>query len=39
MSIFNGLSATGKTVVMVTHNNKYEKYSGKIIKLVDGEII
>lgn len=39
MSIFQDLNAEGRTIVMVTHDDKYAGYAQKIINLYDGRIV
>ena len=39
MRIFQDLNAEGRTIVMVTHDDKYAGYAQRIIKLHDGRIV
>ena len=39
MRIFQDLNAEGRTIVMVTHDDKYAAYAQRIIKLYDGRIV
>jgi putative ABC transport system ATP-binding protein len=39
MKIFKELNDNGKTVLMVTHNSQFEKYSNRVLQLADGELI
>ena len=39
MRIFQDLNAEGRTIVMVTHDDKYASYAQRIIKLHDGRIV
>ncbi|MFA7095887.1 MAG: ABC transporter ATP-binding protein [Gammaproteobacteria bacterium] len=39
MSIFQDLNSEGRTIVMVTHDDKYAGYAQKIINLYDGRIV
>jgi putative ABC transport system ATP-binding protein len=39
MSIFQDLNVEGRTIVMVTHDDKYANYAKRIINLYDGQII
>ncbi len=39
MAIFNDLNQQGKTVVLITHEPDIAEYAGRIIRIVDGEII
>jgi putative ABC transport system ATP-binding protein len=38
MEIFRYLSANGKTIVMVTHDDEVASYARRVIHLRDGEI-
>ncbi len=39
MKIFQDLNAEGRTIVMVTHDDKYAGYAQRIINLYDGRIV
>ncbi len=39
MRIFQDLNAEGRTIVMVTHDDKYASYAQRIINLHDGRIV
>ncbi len=39
LSIISDLNSKGHTVVMVTHNEKYARYSNKVVKMLDGQIV
>jgi len=39
LSLLKKLNGEGRTIVMVTHNEAYEKYANKVIKMLDGKII
>lgn len=39
MAIFEKLNRTGKTIVLVTHDNKIAKHAQRIVKIHDGRII
>jgi putative ABC transport system ATP-binding protein len=39
MTLFEGLVASGKTVLMVTHNADLARHASRIIRLADGEIV
>jgi len=39
MKIFSELNNAGKTIVMVTHNSSFKKYSHRSIELSDGRLI
>lgn len=39
MKIFLELKNSGKSIIMVTHNNDYAKYGNRSIELLDGKII
>lgn len=39
MRIFQDLNAEGRTIVMVTHDDKYAGYAQRIIELYDGRIV
>lgn len=39
MMIFKELNDNGKTVLMVTHNSHFEKYSNRVLRLVDGQLV
>jgi ABC-type lipoprotein export system ATPase subunit len=39
MQIFQELNRSGKTVIMVTHNEHYGDYASQIVEMRDGEII
>lgn len=39
MDIFKDLSSSGKTIVMVTHNNEFKRYSDRVVRLEDGVLI
>ncbi len=39
MNIFSDLNETGKTVIMVTHNNEYKKYTNHVLNIHDGKLL
>ena len=39
MNIFKGLNDSGKSIIMVTHNKEFKKYSSRTIQLSDGKLI
>jgi putative ABC transport system ATP-binding protein len=39
MNLFSELKAEGKTIIFVTHNNDYLRYSDRCITLSDGKIL
>lgn len=39
MNIFKDLSSSGKTILMVTHNNEFKKYSDCVVRLEDGVML
>lgn len=39
MNIFSELKNSGKSIIMVTHNNEYTRYSDRSIELSDGKIV
>lgn len=39
MTLLKKLHKEGKTIIMVTHNEKLAKMAGRIIKIADGGII
>lgn len=39
MDLLRGLNAGGTTIIMVTHSNKYARYTSKILHLSDGRLV
>jgi len=39
LSMLQELNSEGKTVIMVTHDEKYASYAGRLINLFDGKIV
>jgi putative ABC transport system ATP-binding protein len=39
MSLFSELHKKGKTIVLITHDTNLVKYGGRIIRLVDGQVV
>lgn len=38
MEIFKALHAEGKTIIMITHDEKIAKYGSRIVKILDGKL-
>lgn len=38
MEIFKSLHAEGKTIIMITHDEKIAKYGSRIVKILDGKL-
>lgn len=39
MNLFHKLNIEGNTIIMITHDNEIAKQAGRIIRIVDGEIV
>jgi len=39
LALLKKLNSQGRTIIMVTHNETYEKFADKVIKMLDGKII
>jgi putative ABC transport system ATP-binding protein len=39
MRIFDGLSATGRTIVLITHEDDVAAHAKRVIRLVDGQVV
>jgi len=39
LDVLDGLSATGRTVVLITHENDVARHAKRVIRLVDGDIV
>ncbi|MER8183381.1 ABC transporter ATP-binding protein [Kitasatospora sp. NPDC094015] len=39
LSIIDGLNATGRTVVLITHEDEVARHAKRVVRLVDGDIV
>ena len=39
LGVLDGLSAAGRTIVLITHENDVTRHAKRVIRLVDGQVV